>query len=186
MRSFTLCSSIAVIALIIVLIAGCTAPTTTNTTPSPSTTTPQSLAASLNAQISARYQLLENFTIVPQVNGSSFYTGVFQEQNGTAHVINLYPANSSKEARQQFEAQKTAYSTPYKSNLTAPANQTAAALNMTVIANTTTHWEATIDSTTTNVWYGEPNTSGPFGLRLDVPYVVVSQDLPEVYSALAT
>ena len=145
------------------IFAGCTSPTTTNTTPSAIVTAnAQDLTATLDAQLSAHYTLVDNFTRISEANKTPVYSGSFQDTNGTMHSVTLYLANSTAEAQGQFEAQ-------YVDIVAAP--------NAIVNANTSTHWAVTADDISVSGWVVQPNAAGPFALSLNVPYVLVSQDV---------
>ena len=146
----------------VVMIAACTSPTTNNTTPSATT---QDISAALDANFASRYTIVDNFTRVSEANESAIYSGSFQETNGTLHFVTIYLANSTTEAQGQFEAQKASYV------------DIAATPNATINANTSTHWAVTTDDGLISGWVVQPNTAGPFGLSLDAPYVLVSQDV---------
>ncbi|MGA7075735.1 MAG: hypothetical protein WBZ42_04205 [Halobacteriota archaeon] len=146
------------------LIAGCTSPTTNNTTPSVISTS-QDLSATLDSYFAAHYTLVDNFTRASDANETPVYSGSFQETNGTLHSVTIYLANSTIEAEGQFEAQKASYV------------DAAAMPNATLNANTTTHWAVTSENTLISVWLTQASTAGPFGLSLNAPYVLVSQDL---------
>ena len=75
---------------------------------------------------------------------------------------NTYPIEAATEMTQMLEAQ-------YVDIVAAP--------NATVNANTSTHWAVTADDTSISGWVVQPNAAGPFSLSLNVPYVLVSQDM---------
>jgi len=149
------------------LIAGCTSSTTNNTTPSGSA---QNLNATLDAHFGAHYTLIDNFTRVSEANETPIYSGDFQEINGTAHYVTIFVANNTTEAQGQFDDQKA-------SNIVDPA-----APNTTINANTSTHWAATSEGTSMDIWLVQPKTAGPFGLSLDTPYVLVDMVPPAMTS----
>ena len=151
------------------LIAGCTSSTTNNTTSSVIGTS-QDLSATLDSYFAARYTLVDNFTRVSEANETPIYSGTFQEANGTLHSVTIYLANSSADAEEQFAMQKVNY------------EEIAASPNATINANTSTHWAVTSEDTVINVWFVQSKTAGPFGLSLDTPSVLVSQDMraPEI------
>jgi hypothetical protein len=145
------------------LIAGCTSSTTNNTTPSVIASA-QDISAKLDAHFAANYTLVDYFTRVSEANETPIYSGSFQVTNGTLHSVTIYLANNTTEAQGQFEAQKAGYV------------DIAATPNATVNANTSTHWAVTSDDTLISGWLVQSGTAGPFGLSLDTPYVLVSQD----------
>lgn len=152
------------------IVAGCTSPTTNTTTPS-MVATDKNLNATLDAYFAARYALVSNFTRVSEANGTPVYSGFFQDReiNGTLHGVTIYLANSTTEAQGQFEAQRASYL-----DIAAMSNAT---INATISANTSTHWAVTTNYTSISGWLVQPKTAGPFGLSLDVPYVLVSEDI---------
>ncbi len=155
---------------VVLIIAGCTSPTT-NTTLSPiATANAQDLSPTLNAHFTAHYTLLGNFTRMSWANDTPVYSGLFKDANGTFHSVSLYPSKSNAEAPIQFEAQRAGYV------------YTAGMRNTTVNSNTSTHWSVTTDNTSISGWLVQPNTVGPFGLSLNVPYVLVSQDMKPMMS----
>jgi hypothetical protein len=159
--------------LVSVLVAGCATPTQ-NVTPSTAQSPALTSAAgksnatyrtidttALGAQLASKYRIVRNITRL--TNGTPpTYRAAFQE-NSTLHDIIIIVAASSSEARQQFERQVNTYG--------AIAGQ-----NSTVIANTSTNWAVRSGDQSYHIWAVEPNTVGPFGLTLDVPYVLIVQD----------
>ncbi len=175
MNRVKLYSYIAAVTFAVILAAGCTAPMA-SPTPAPSATAVhnQNVTAALDAQIAARYDLIDNFTVTNETNATPSYVGAFADENGTIHTVTVFPANSTAEAQAQFEAQKTTYS------------DIASEPNATVDANTSTHWAVRTNDVGVSVWYTEPNTTGPFDLSLDVPYVVLSEDTLELLNVTSS
>lgn len=158
----------------VLIIAGCTSPTS-NTTSSSSIATTQDLSAALNAHFAARYTLVDNFTRVSAANETPVYSGSFNDTNGTFHIVTIYLANNTSDAQGQFDTQKAAYV------------DIAAIPNATVNANTSTHWAVSTNDSSMSGWLVQAKTAGPFGLSLDSAYVFVSQDVkpPEMTSETA-